>query len=95
MTGTDVMIYRHLIAAPNCDIVSHIQEYHHFGQQFTGQTTSRRCQKKIVRIVLAVLLFIIICAAVDLAYMLLRVETSSPQWRLSDWFPEKLSKPRL
>jgi len=48
-------------------------------------------KKKIVRIVLAVLLFIIICAAVDLAYMLLRVEFSSPQWRLSDWFSrEKL-----
>ena len=43
-------------------------------------------KKKIVRIILAVLLFIIICAAVDLAYMLLRVEISSPQWRLSDWF---------
>lgn len=48
-------------------------------------------KKKIVRIVLAVLLFIIICAAVDLSYMLLRVEFSSPQWRLSDWFSrEKL-----
>lgn len=50
------------------------------------QPQENRPKKKIIRIILAVLVFIFSCAAIDLAYMFLRVELGSSQWRLSDWF---------
>ncbi len=53
------------------------------------QSQDTRSKKKIIRIILAVLIFIVTCAAIDLAYMLLRVELGSSQWRLSDWLSQR------